>query len=150
MDKSEHCKKQLGFGAAVVKNLTQCITNANHKLYFDHFFTSCNLLELLAERKIATLLGFLYNLTKTKWKKERGNYDEAVSHDGKVALVKWYDNRPVVMASNFVGVGTMDEVQWWNKKEARFVKVSRPAVIKLYNELICLINLSVCTVLKFS
>ena len=119
MEMSEHCKKQLGFGAAVLKHLTQRITNANRKLYFDHFFTSYNLLELLPERKIhvagtARVCRFArppLQPDKDMAKKERGNYDEAVSHDGKVALVKWYDNRPVVMASNFVGVGTMDEVE---------------------------------------
>lgn len=42
--------------------------------------------------------------------------------------------RSVIMASNFVGVGTMDEVQWWDKKQWRFFKVSRPEVVKLYNE----------------
>ncbi|CAK6966410.1 piggyBac transposable element-derived protein 3-like [Scomber scombrus] len=38
------------------------------------------------------------------------------------------------MASNFVGVGRMDEVQRWVKKKAQFLMVSRPEVVKLYNE----------------
>ncbi|ROJ25254.1 hypothetical protein DPX16_20067 [Anabarilius grahami] len=38
------------------------------------------------------------------------------------------------MASNFVGVSTMDEVQRWDKKQGRFLKVSRPEMVKLYNE----------------
>ena len=102
--------------------ITRCILNNSFTLY--------NLLELLAERKIhaawtARVCSFSrppLQPDKDMPKKERRNYDEAISRDGKVALVKWYDNRPVVMASNFVGVGTMDEVQQWNKKEARFVK----------------------------
>lgn len=28
----------------------------------------------------------------------------------------------------------MDEVQWWDKKQARFLKVSHPEVVRLYNE----------------
>ena len=67
-------------------------------------------------------------------KMPRGSCDEAVSRDGKVALVKWFDSRSVVMASNFVGVGRMDEVQRWDKKQKIFLKVSRPEVVKLYNE----------------
>ncbi|KAL7396481.1 hypothetical protein ABVT39_006460 [Epinephelus coioides] len=118
------------------------ITEANHKLYFDNYFTKYNLLELLAERKIhaagtARVSRFArppLQSDKEMAKKPRGSCDEVVSCDGKVALVKWYDNRPVLMASNFVGVGRMDEVQRWDKKKAQFVMVSRPEVVKLYNE----------------
>lgn len=59
-------------------------------------------------------------------KKPQGSCDEVVSHDAKVALIKWDDNRPVLMASNFIGVGRMDEVQRWDKKKAQFVMVSCP------------------------
>ncbi|CAK6978071.1 piggyBac transposable element-derived protein 3-like [Scomber scombrus] len=38
------------------------------------------------------------------------------------------------MASDFVGVGRMDEVQRWVKKKAQFLMVSHPEVVKLYNE----------------
>lgn len=67
-------------------------------------------------------------------KKERGNHDEVQSRDGKVVLVKWFDNRSVVLASNFVGVGDEDEVQRWNQKEKQYVKVKRPEVVKKYNK----------------
>ena len=59
----------------------------------------------LGQQESLALPGLLYSLTK------RCMYDEVVSRDGKVALVKWYENRPVVMASNFVGVGRIDEAQ---------------------------------------
>ena len=54
------------------------------------------------------------------------------SRDGKVVLVKWFDNRSVVLASNFVGVGDEDEVERWEQKEGRFFK--RPEVVKKYNQ----------------
>uniref|UniRef100_A0A8D0AN67 PiggyBac transposable element-derived protein domain-containing protein n=1 Tax=Sander lucioperca TaxID=283035 RepID=A0A8D0AN67_SANLU len=135
-------RKQLGLGAGVVYHLSQRITEANHKLYFDNYFTTYNLLELLAERKIhaagtARVSRFArppLQSDKEMAKKPRGSCDEVVSRDGKVALVKWYDNRSVVMASNFVGVGRMNEVQRWDKKKAQFLMVSRPEVVKLYNE----------------
>ncbi|KAK9976447.1 hypothetical protein ABG768_021652 [Culter alburnus] len=59
---------------------------------------------------------------------------EAASRDGKVALVKWFDSRSVFIASNFVVDGTMDEVQPWDKKQGRFLKVSCLEVVKLYND----------------
>lgn len=142
MELSQEHRKQLGLGAGVVYHLSQRITEANHKLYFDNYFTTFNLLELLAERKIhaagtARVSRFArppLQSDKEMAKKPRGSCDEVVSRDGKVALVKWYDNRPVVMASNFVSVGRMDEVQRWDKKKAQFLMVSRPEVVKLYNE----------------
>lgn len=67
-------------------------------------------------------------------KKERGNHDEVQSRDGKVVLVKWFDNRSVVLASNFVGVGDEDEVQRWNQKEKQYVKVKRPELVNKYNK----------------
>lgn len=142
MEVSEQVKTQLGLGAGVVYLLSQRITEANHKLYFDNYFTTYNLLELLAEKKIhaagtARVCRFAnppLQSDKMMAKMPQGSCDEAVSHDGKVALVKWFDSRSVVMASNFVGVGTMDEVQRWDKKQGRFLKVSSPEVVKLYNE----------------
>uniref|UniRef100_A0A671NB21 PiggyBac transposable element-derived protein domain-containing protein n=1 Tax=Sinocyclocheilus anshuiensis TaxID=1608454 RepID=A0A671NB21_9TELE len=138
MEVSEQFKTQLGLGAGVVYHLSQRITEADHKLYFDNYFTTYNLLELLAEKKIhaagtARVCRFAsppLQSDKVMAKMPRGT----VSSDGKVALVKSFDSRSVVMASNFVGVGTMDEVQRWDKKQGTFLKVSRPEVIKLYNE----------------
>ncbi|KAM4580374.1 piggyBac transposable element-derived protein 3-like [Odontesthes bonariensis] len=142
MELPQELRKQLGLAAGVVYHLSQRITEANHKLYFDNYFTTYNLLELLAERKIhaagtARVSRFARPpllSDKEMAKKPRGSCAQVVSRDGKVALVKWYDSRPVVMASNFVGVGRMDEVQRWDKKKAQFLMVSRPEVIKLYNE----------------
>lgn len=56
------------------------------------------------------------------------------SRDGKVVLVKWFDNRSVVLASNFVGVGEEDEVERWEQKKGQCVKIKRPEVVKKYNE----------------
>lgn len=93
-------RKQLGLGAGVVYHASQRITEANHKLYFDNYFPTYSLLELLAERKIydagtARVSRFArppLQSDKEVAKKPRGSWDEVVSRDGKVAVVKWYDN----------------------------------------------------------
>lgn len=111
MELSQQHRKQLGL------QLEWC-TIFNHKLYFDNYFTTYNLLEPLAGRKIhaagitrvSRFAKPLLQSDKEMDKKPQGSCDEVVSRDAKVALVKWYDNRPVLMASNFVGVGRMDEV----------------------------------------
>ncbi|MGH0127936.1 UNVERIFIED_CONTAM: hypothetical protein FKN15_039293, partial [Acipenser sinensis] len=67
-------------------------------------------------------------------KKERGNHDQVTSRDGKLVLVKWFDNCSVLLASNIVGVGEEDEVERWDKKEKRYMKIKRPQIVKNYNE----------------
>lgn len=142
MELSEHNKKHLGLGAVVVCHLSQRITNTNHKLYFDNYFTTYNVLEVLAEKNIhaagtASACRFAkppFMSDKDMSRKERGNYEEVVSRDGRVVLVKWFDNRSVHMASNFVGVGRTDDVQRWDKKQRTYVNVTRPEVVRLYNE----------------
>uniref|UniRef100_A0A3B4CEN1 PiggyBac transposable element-derived protein domain-containing protein n=1 Tax=Pygocentrus nattereri TaxID=42514 RepID=A0A3B4CEN1_PYGNA len=132
MELSQQHRKQLGLGVGVVYHLSQRITEANHKLYFDNYFTTK--IHAAGTARVSRFARPPLQSDKEMAKKPRGSCDEVVSRDGKVALVKWYDNRPVLMASNFVGVGTMDEVQRWDKKKAQFVMVSRPEVVKLYND----------------
>lgn len=55
-----------------------------------------------------------------------------VSKDG-IVLVNWMDNKPVVLASNFIGIGKQDEAHRWNKATKSFVKVNRPEIIQKYN-----------------
>ncbi|XP_042558961.1 piggyBac transposable element-derived protein 3-like [Clupea harengus] len=139
---SEQRKMVLGHGAAVVTHLCQRIQTPSHKLFFDNFFTTYNVLEVLAEKKIhaagtARVCRFAKPPLKTDKemkKKGRGSHDEVRSRDGKVVLVKWFDNRSVVLASNFVGVGDEDEVERWEQKEGRFLKIKRPEVVKKYNQ----------------
>lgn len=112
----------------MVYHLCLRITKAKHKLNLDKYFTKYNLLKLLAERKLHTsgkarVSSFArppLQLDTEMAKKPQGSCEEVVISDCKMALVKWYDNRPVAMASNFVGVGGMDEVQCWNKKRPSF------------------------------
>ena len=37
----------------------------------------------------------------------------------KIGLVKWYDNKPVLLDSNFIISGTTDEVSRYDKKEKK-------------------------------
>ncbi|XP_025407032.1 piggyBac transposable element-derived protein 3-like [Sipha flava] len=50
-----------------------------------------------------------------------------------IGLVKWYDNKSVTLASNFITSGTLDYVQRYDKKLKQYVTVERPEIVKLYN-----------------
>ncbi|XP_058881942.1 kinesin-like protein KIF6 [Acipenser ruthenus] len=49
---SEESKKRMGHGAAVVLHLSQRISDPNHKLYFDNYFTTYNVIEVLTDKRI--------------------------------------------------------------------------------------------------
>ncbi|XP_049955450.1 piggyBac transposable element-derived protein 3-like [Schistocerca serialis cubense] len=66
-------------------------------------------------------------------KKGCGFSEEVVSMNEAVIMCKWFDNKPVVLASNFVGCGSQDEVQHWEKSRKTYVSVSRPEVVRRYN-----------------
>lgn len=55
-----------------------------------------------------------------------------MSTDG-IVVVKWFDNKSVLVASNFIGVGTEDSCRRWDKNRKTYVEVSRPESIRLYN-----------------
>lgn len=137
----EKTVKMFGFGAAAVLHLTNNIKSEGHEIYFDNYFTTYQLIEILDQKKINCAGTIRINRfvnppfvdDKTLKRNGRGSNDEIVSTDGKVVLVKWYDNKPVHMASNFVGVGKEDEVKRWNKKGNRYEMIKRPEVVDKYN-----------------
>ncbi|KAL0879429.1 hypothetical protein ABMA27_003180 [Loxostege sticticalis] len=55
-------------------------------------------------------------------KKPRGFAEEVCSTDGDVTMVKWLDNKPANLASNFMG-----------KTEKKLIEVERPEIVKEYN-----------------
>ncbi|XP_046392264.1 piggyBac transposable element-derived protein 3-like [Ischnura elegans] len=133
--------KRFGLGASVVLQLTKRIKTEGHFLYFDNYFSSFHLFEALKVKKIFAAGTVRTNrfgnpplhTDKELGKRGRGSYDELVSSESNIVLVKWYDNKSVVLASNFVGVEEMDEVRRWNKKQKKFEQVARPAVVRYYN-----------------
>lgn len=53
--------------------------------------------------------------------------------EGKVILTKWYDNKSVLCASNYVSVGDNDTCKRWDKTQKQFIHIPRLEAIKLYN-----------------
>ncbi|KAK9712670.1 hypothetical protein QE152_g24771 [Popillia japonica] len=47
-------------------------------------------------------------------------HDEVISEDKDVVLVKWLDHRSVLLASNFIVSGNIDDVSRWDKSEKRY------------------------------
>ena len=63
----------------------------------------------------------------------RGAMDSCVSKSGDITIVRWQDNNVVNVASTFVGMGNIDKVKRWSKKDKAYIDVDRPEIIKYYN-----------------
>lgn len=135
------CSK-FGLGAGTVMQLSHRINVPNCRLFFDNYFTSFHLMEWLHRRNIfavgtARVDRFMKPHLKNdkEMKNEpRGSYEEMISNEGKVVLTKWYDNKGVVVASNFIAAGNVQNCKRWDKHRKQFIDVPRPEAIKLYNE----------------
>lgn len=47
--------------------------------------------------------------------------------------LKWFDNKPVILASTIHDANPTDVCKRWSKKEKAYINVVRPNVIKTYN-----------------
>lgn len=108
----------------------------------DHYFTSVDLLDELHIR------GFQGTGTMQKLRVPndapfytdaelrgggRGYYCKAVREDGQVCILKWFDNKSVVLSLNMHGSVPTDICCRWYHKEKMYIDVSRPNIIKKYN-----------------
>ena len=70
---------------------------------------------------------------KAMKKKGQGTTMEVISKDGTVVITKWYDNKYILLASNFVGIGIVDLANRWSKQDKKYIDVQCPEAVKLYN-----------------
>lgn len=141
-------KTNFGLGGTVVLKLCDRLKKNLHIVYFENFFTSYNLLNALQEKNIYAAGTARINrfgnpplITDKQLKKMgRGTSYEVTGlteFKGKIneiGIIKWYDNKGVVLASKFLTSGITDEVKRWNKKEKKFITLERREIIKLYNK----------------
>ena len=52
---------------------------------------------------------------------------------GDITFVRWQNNNVVYVASTFVGMGNIDKVKRWSKKDKAYIDVDRPEIIKYYS-----------------
>ncbi|CAF1429375.1 unnamed protein product [Adineta ricciae] len=116
----------------------------NHKLYCDNFYTTIALQVELFKLGIFTVgtvrsnrLSGLVMKTEAELSKEgRGSMDHRVVEvDGiQICATRWYDNNVVNCLSTLHACQPIDLVQRWSTKEKKHVQVTRPDVIRAYNQ----------------
>lgn len=127
--------------STMVLHLSNRINRPGHKLFFDNYFSTFPVFEVLAQKKIyATGTVRLDRFSKPPFssdsemkKKGRGCSEELVSSNGSVVCVKWYDNKCVALASNYVGVGKPDTALRYDKASKQKIAINRPQIVRDYN-----------------
>ncbi|KAG5885248.1 hypothetical protein JTB14_025945 [Gonioctena quinquepunctata] len=64
---------------------------------------------------------------------ERGSFVQKVVNTTKVALVKWYDNKSVLLCSSYVHVDPVSQIKRYVKGNAQKIDVPSPQIVKHYN-----------------
>ncbi|KAH1001415.1 hypothetical protein HUJ04_005441 [Dendroctonus ponderosae] len=104
--------EKLDVGGRMVLKLTDTLPLGVF-VFTDRYFTSIPLIDFLFSRKVFLAGTIMANrIPKNAGissdndlkKKKRGSYDQLVRDDGKISLVKWFDNKPVNLASSCMGV----------------------------------------------
>lgn len=128
-------------GESVVLKMSEFVP-PGCQLYMDRYFTSLNLLKMLAEKLISAagtiqqnrLRGAQDTLTsESSFKKiERGSSESVTSND--VVVTQWRDNKTVLMASNFIGKEPEGKCSRFSRSEKKNIQIKQPKVIQLYNK----------------
>ena len=134
---------KLGVGGTVVSHLSESFISVT-RIYCDRYFTSLPLIDHMLKKSIyitGTVMKNrlpkpVYSMSDDKvlMARGRGSCDQLVRGDNKVSVLKWFDNKPIIMASSVHGEEPRDECRRWSKTEKEHKQISRPAVIREYNE----------------
>ena len=129
-------RRELGLGGDVVMSLLDVVSKPKHKVFFDNYFSSIPLIEILKSKDILAC-GTIRNtrkdfpqLLEDKCMK-RGDFDYRSTPQG-ITVYKWKDSKSVNFISNYHGV-IMPTVQR-KEKDGSKVIVSCPDVVSDYNE----------------
>lgn len=118
--------------------------NQNHKLFFDNYYTSQELIAYLAKKGIQSLgmvnkgrlrkglqLPSVSDLKKDKV--QRGYSEQWVANfnDTDIITVTWYDNKPVVFRpSSYVDQEPIETARRYCKKQKEHIQVDFSQTIK--------------------
>lgn len=134
----------VGVGGQFVIDLCRSITDpACSFVFVDNFFTSFDLLKFLREEygifctgtmRADRLKNCTFKSTEEMKKEGRGSVDMKVDNKNRIAAVKWYDNKPVHVASSYTGAHPITTIRRYSRQEKKYIEVPCPFIVKEYNE----------------
>lgn len=134
----------LGVGAGIVIALCKSIPDPSKAtVFFDNYFASLPLFLYLKEELNIYSLGTLRSnriggcpieTDKVLQKLGRGKYDYKSDQDKGLIVVKWMDNKAVLVGSTLYGISPVSQVKRFSKTAKQKVDVECPSIIRNYNK----------------
>ena len=130
-------------GEHVVLKLVDIVDDVTqHTITFDNYFTSYNLLKSLKEKGIRATGTIRENRmakapimeSSAMKKKQRGVFEYFLADDD-VLIVKWNDNKPVTLATNYDSVNPLSTCKRFSQSEKKYVSIDQPNIVRNYNAL---------------
>lgn len=139
---SESDRKEYGVGGSIVKLLIDTVPkNGNHVIYTDRFFTSIKTADFCLNNNIHQIGTVMKNRIGPVVKKlvddkhlKRGEWEEKVRADDNLCILKWKDNKSVLMLSTCMGSEPLEVCKRWCKEDKKRIEVPQPAVVNAYNK----------------
>ncbi|KAG5877031.1 hypothetical protein JTB14_005253 [Gonioctena quinquepunctata] len=135
---------QQGFSLGESAFISLCDTLVpGHHIYFDRYFTTIKLADVLLERGFhatGTIIqnriprNCIFSPEKLFVKNPRGTTETKVRGDGIITIHRWLDNKPVTILSTCHAAKNPDQCRRWSKRKKEYEMVSRPEVIRNYNQ----------------
>lgn len=137
-------EETLGFGGKVVVALCQSIKNRPCFVYFDNYYTSLELVVYLRNELGIFSLGTIKSNRlrgcqnvldddKKMKKRGRGSFSQIVCNENKIAVVKWFDNKPVTLVSSFADSYPVTKIKRYSKDHKAKIEIDCPKVVRHYN-----------------
>ncbi|CAK1593721.1 unnamed protein product [Parnassius mnemosyne] len=134
----------LGWGAKAVLRLCKSIKKKPCVVYFDNFFSSLDLIHHLRNFYGIFSLGTMrtnrlrdagkyLKPDKVLKTQGRGAFSQTVCNKTKLSVVKWNDNKCVVLASSYADAYPLTKVRRYCKIRKQRIEVQYPNVVMHYN-----------------
>ena len=124
-------------GGSVVRKLTTDLQGGFHKIFFDNYFASYDLVKDLKQQDLDSCGTVRKNRKKfpSQFKSDqslkRGEHDWFISEDG-IQSLKWKDKRVVHIVSSYHDPKTVVEVER-KEKSGQTIKINCPIAVRDYN-----------------
>ena len=137
-------RKNLGLGGSIVMRLVENLPEREKLIQLkEKGFLALGVL------KTNRMSGAILKSKGDMKRQGRGAMDSCISKSGGITIVRWQDN-VVNVASTFVGMGNIDKVERWSKKDKAYINVDRPEIIKYYNDFMGGVDLMDCLISYYS
>ena len=124
-------REKCGAFEVVLRSVEELPKNQNFQLFMDNWFSTLSLLSELKTRGILSIATFCSNRLggcalmseKDLKRRGRGSFDYRTDYNTGTHLLKWVDNKCVVVGSNFAGVECTYTVVTYDLAQKKKVKI---------------------------